>query len=38
MHPVESTIYYTAMLIPVAFAAHPLVALYTKLDLTLAAL
>lgn len=38
MHPVESTIYYTAMLIPVFFGAHPLVMLFTKYDLTIAAL
>jgi sterol desaturase/sphingolipid hydroxylase (fatty acid hydroxylase superfamily) len=38
MHPVESFMYYTAMLVPVAFGAHPLVALYTKVDLTLGAL
>lgn len=38
MHPVESFAYYTAMLIPVLFNAHPLVMLYTKVDLTVAAL
>ena len=38
MHPVESFMYYTAMLIPVYFGAHPIVMLYTKMDLTLAAL
>jgi lathosterol oxidase len=38
MHPVESIIYYTASLIPVYFGAHPLIFLYTKFDLTLAAL
>lgn len=30
--------YYHAMLVPVFFGAHPLVALYTKVDLTMAAL
>ena len=30
MHPVESFMYYTAMLIPVLAGAHPLVVLYTK--------
>ena len=38
MHPVESTLYYTAMLIPLFLGAHPIVLLYTKLDLTMAAL
>jgi sterol desaturase/sphingolipid hydroxylase (fatty acid hydroxylase superfamily) len=38
MHPIESSTYYTAMLIPVLFGAHPLVFLYTKFDLTMAAL
>ena len=38
MHPVESSIYYTAMLVPVLFGAHPIVFLYTKFDLTMAAL
>ncbi len=38
MHPVESTTYYTAMLIPVLLGAHPIVFFYTKFDLTLAAL
>lgn len=38
MHPVESSGYYTAMLVPVLFGAHPLVMLYTKMDLTMAAL
>lgn len=38
MHPVESAAYYSAMLIPVYFGAHPLVMLYTKFDLTIAAL
>jgi len=38
MHPVESTTYYTAMLVPILFGAHPIVLLYTKFDLTLAAL
>ena len=38
MHPVESTIYYTAMLIPVLLGAHPIVLFYTKFDLTMAAL
>jgi len=38
MHPVESSMYYHAMLLPVFFGAHPLVMLYTKLDLTMAAL
>ena len=34
----QSSGYYTAALIPVLFGAHPLVMLYTKLDLTIAAL
>jgi len=38
MHPVESTLYYTAALVPVFFRAHPLVFLYTKMDLTMGAL
>ena len=58
MHPVESSLYYTAALVPVLagpwlsaalaragvplsaalLAAHPLVFLYTKIDLTAAAL
>ena len=46
MHPIESTTYYTAMLLPAALAAaagaaagvHPIVLLYTKMDLTIAAL
>lgn len=38
MHPIESSAYYSAMLIPVYYAAHPIVMLYTKIDLTLAAL
>ena len=38
MHPVESTLYYTAMFIPVLFGAHPILFLYTKADLTMAAL
>jgi len=32
MHPVESTAYYTAMLVPVLFSAHPIVALFTKVS------
>eukprot|EP01116_Phalansterium_solitarium_P004595 TRINITY_DN15628_c0_g1_i1.p1 TRINITY_DN15628_c0_g1~~TRINITY_DN15628_c0_g1_i1.p1 ORF type:complete len:319 (-),score=81.01 TRINITY_DN15628_c0_g1_i1:455-1411(-) len=38
MHPVESTLYYTAALIPLFFINHPLVFLYTKMDLTMGAL
>ena len=45
MHPMESSIYYTAMLFPLVFAGlcgfagvHPIVLLYTKMDLTIAAL
>lgn len=45
MHPVESFLYYTAMLVPLAAAAllglppaHPIVFLYCKTDLTFAAL
>lgn len=38
MHPVESTLYYTAALMPVVFGAHPLVFLLYKVDLSLAAL
>ena len=47
MHPVESSTYYTAMYLPLALAAalpgvfgpvHPIVMLYTKMDLTIAAL
>jgi Delta7-sterol 5-desaturase len=38
MHPVESSLYYSAMLIPVAFSAHPFIFLFTKLDLTMGAL
>ena len=45
MHPIESTTYYTAMLIPVLVASffslplvHPIIFLYTKMDLTIAAL
>lgn len=38
MHPVESTLYYTAMLVPALLGAHPLIILYTKFDLTCAAL
>ena len=45
MHPVESSCYYSAMLIPLAVTTalslpmvHPIVFLYTKLDLTIAAL
>jgi sterol desaturase/sphingolipid hydroxylase (fatty acid hydroxylase superfamily) len=38
MHPVESSMYYTAMLVPVIFGAHPIVFYYCKFDLTMAAL
>jgi sterol desaturase/sphingolipid hydroxylase (fatty acid hydroxylase superfamily) len=38
MHPIESSIYYSTMFLPIAFGAHPLVMLYTKMDLTIAAL
>lgn len=38
MHPIESSIYYSTMFLPIAFGAHPIVMLYTKMDLTLAAL
>ncbi len=38
MHPVESSTYFTAMLVPVIFGAHPIIMLYTKMDLSLAAL
>jgi sterol desaturase/sphingolipid hydroxylase (fatty acid hydroxylase superfamily) len=45
MHPVESSTYYTAMWVPIAVAAaaglpgvHPIVMLYTKMDLHFAAL
>ena len=38
MHPVESSIYYSAAIVPLLFAAHPIVFLYTKFDLTMAAL
>ena len=38
MHPVESSIYYTAMLIPFFLRCHPIVFYYTKFDLTMAAL
>lgn len=38
MHPVEAFLYYTASFVPLLFAAHPLVFLYTKVDLTVAAL
>ena len=38
MHPVESTLYYSAMLVPALLGAHPLIFLFYKFDLTLAAL
>jgi hypothetical protein len=45
MHPLESSTYYTAMWLPIAAAAaaglpgvHPIVMLYTKMDLHFAAL
>ena len=38
MHPVESTIYYTATFIPVLLGAHPLIFLFCKMDLNVAAL
>jgi len=45
MHPIESSTYYTAMLLPIAVSyalglapIHPIVLLYTKMDLTIAAL
>ena len=38
MHPVESSTYYTAMLVPVLLGCHPIVFYYTKFDLTMAAL
>lgn len=45
MHPLESSTYYTAMWVPIAVAAamglpgvHPIVMLYTKMDLHFAAL
>jgi len=45
MHPLESSTYYTAMWLPIAVAAaaglpgvHPIVMLYTKMDLHFAAL
>jgi len=33
MHPIESTLYYTACFIPVAFGLHPLIALAGIMDL-----
>jgi Delta7-sterol 5-desaturase len=38
MHPIESSLYYSAMLIPIYFCAHPIIFLFTKFDLTCAAL
>lgn len=38
MHPVESTAYYSAMMIPVLMGSHPIVMLLYKVDLTVAAL
>ena len=37
MHPVESTSYYTAALIPVYFCAHPIIFLFYKFDLIIGA-
>ena len=38
MHPIESSGYYSAMLVPALLGAHPLVWLMYKFDLTIAAL
>ena len=38
MHPVESSAYYSAMLIPALLGAHPMIFLFYKFDLTIAAL
>ena len=38
MHPIESSLYYSAALIPVLCGAHPIVFLLFKFDLTMAAL
>jgi len=37
MHPVESSAYYSAALIPVFFCAHPIMFMFYKFDLTIAA-
>ena len=37
MHPVESTLYYTAIFLPCLWAAHPIVALTALYDLGIAA-
>ncbi len=38
VHPVESSLYYSAALIPVMMGAHPIIFLLFKFDLTMAAL
>ena len=35
MHPVESSLYFSAALIPIFFNTHPLVFLVTKVDLSI---
>lgn|ERR1711988_319707 len=38
MHPVESSLYFSAALIPIFFNTHPLVFLVTKVDLSIGAM